>query len=115
MRRFRFSECTRLAMLPLALGSAGIDDCGAQNPKPPPPTLDLVVRRWWFTQFPDGAVGEDPVGADRVQVGGVAKETHEFGGLILQPPGVEPKAFGEVYSNESGATYWVSSQAPHSS
>src|SRR5262245_23014070 len=88
-------------------------DCGDE--KPSEPELDLIVRRWWFTQFPDGAVGEVNVGDDRVQVGGVATEKHEFGSLVLQPPGVDPHAFGEVYSNETGATYWVSAQAPTSS
>lgn len=114
MRPSRIDTLKRLFMLPFALASAAFGDCGSSE-DPQEPMLDLVVRRWWFTQYPHGAVGEENLGADRVQIGGVAKETHVFGGLIFHPPGVGPDAVADVYSNESGKTYWVSSQAPSSS
>ena len=82
------------------------------NDPPPKPKLDLLVRFSSFTKLFDGAAGEQPVGDERVQVGGVVNETLDFGGLVFIPPGEGPNAQAEVFSNDTGDTYWVSAQAP---
>ena len=60
------------------------------NDPPPKPKLDLLVRFSSFTKLFDGAAGEQPVGDERVQVGGVVNETLDFGGLVFIPPGEGP-------------------------
>jgi hypothetical protein len=82
----------------------GFPDCDPQA-KP-----DAVSRFWSFTRIKTD--GEEPIGAERFQVGGSVNETVNFGDLVLFPPLAGPSAKGEVFSNEGGATYWVSAQAP---
>jgi uncharacterized delta-60 repeat protein len=79
---------------------------------PDNPELQGIVRFWEFTKFVNGAVGETPVGDDHAQVGGVVNDTSDFGPLVLFPPLAGPDAKAEVFSNETGFTYWVSTQAP---
>jgi uncharacterized delta-60 repeat protein len=76
------------------------------------PPLDSIVRWWSFTKFDAGAVGEERIGDERVQVGGVVDETYDFGPILLYPPGRGPNAEARVFANETGRTYWVSAEAP---
>ena len=98
-----------LGWLPLAIALMGVEKCA-----PPPAELDSIVRIWSFHRFPDGAVGEVPVGPERTQIGGTVNETVEFGSLVLKPPGHDARARGEVFSDAAGRTYGVSAQAPFS-
>ena len=80
----------------------------------PPDTtqLETMVRFWSFNKFMYGAVGEEPLGNERAQVGGAVNETIEFGPMVLYPPLTGPNAKADVFSTNTGATYWVSAQAP---
>lgn len=103
---FRRAPPRELVWLPIAIALMGIGGCDKPEP-------DTVVRFWSFHHFLDGAAGEEPLGPDRVQVGGRVNETIDFGSLVLRPPGVRSsRAVGEVFSNEAGRSYWVSAQAP---
>jgi uncharacterized delta-60 repeat protein len=100
------SPWTRIAAVPVALVLAAFPNC------PHKPALETMVRWWSFHKLVVGAVGEERLGDERVQVGGVVNETIDFGGLVLVPPGEGPTAKAEVFSNQTGKTYWVSAQAP---
>ena len=90
-----------------------VGGCGENEPSAPPPELGVMSHFWSFNLFRFGASAMEPVGAERRQVGGAVAETVDFGSLILRPPGTGPRAQGEVFSNETGQTYWVSTQAPN--
>jgi hypothetical protein len=79
------------------------------------PVLDTMVRWWSFHKFVDGAAGEEPVGDERVQIGGVVDDKSDFGQMVLFPQLAGPNAKAEVFSNDTGRTYWVSAQAPSAS
>ncbi|HKE17027.1 MAG TPA: Calx-beta domain-containing protein, partial [Kofleriaceae bacterium] len=100
----------RAAMVALALVAGGWQ-CDDDRPAP---ELDTLVRFWRFHRLDNGETGPTPIGADRVQVGGTVSEKVAFGGVVLHPPGTADDAEGEVFSNDTGATYWVSAQAPSS-
>jgi len=95
-------------MLAVAL-AAGAWDCGDDPPKP---ELEIMARRWSFHRFDVGAVGDRPIGDERFQLEGTVSESLDYGPLVLFPPGEGPTAEGEVFSSDTGATYWVSAQAP---
>ena len=97
-----------LALFPL-MAMAMIPSCDP----PPRPTLDLVVRRWSFSKVTLNSTGEEQIGEDRVQVGGSVAETIDFGPLVLiPPPFFDRRANAEVFSNDTGRTYWVGAVAP---
>lgn len=86
----------------------------------PPPSLDAIVRWWSFYQTRVGAFAEERLGPDaesqfsplRMRIGGVVRESHDFGPLRVFPAGKGPNATTEVFSNETGHTYWVSAESP---
>jgi uncharacterized delta-60 repeat protein len=71
-----------------------------------------MVRRWSFHRSVLGGTSEQPIGADRLQLGGSVNETVTFGPTALHPPGTSDDALGQVFSNETGETYWVLAQGP---
>jgi uncharacterized delta-60 repeat protein len=77
--------------------------------------VDKVVRWWSFFKLSEGDRIHQRLGDERVQVGGVVEETHDFGPLNLIPPGQGPNAEAQVYSTSNGGTYWVSAEAPSGS
>ncbi|HEY7056794.1 MAG TPA: Calx-beta domain-containing protein [Vicinamibacterales bacterium] len=82
------------------------------DPPLPNPTLDLIVRRWSFSKVTLDSAREEQAGDERVQVGGSVAETIDFGPLVLHPPAGDPRATAEVFSNDTGRTYWVGAVAP---
>jgi uncharacterized delta-60 repeat protein len=71
-----------------------------------------VARAWTFEKFTTGANETEPIGAPRSQIGGVVDDSADIGSLALAPPGFDLTAQLEAFSNESGFTYWVDSEAP---
>jgi Calx-beta domain len=117
LRSFRFRSSLGSKFL-AALGSAAIvlaSGCsgGPQaDPTPDPKDPIPVARIWTFDKFTTGANETEPIGAPRSQIGGVVNDKVELGSLPLAPPGLDLHARLEAFSNESGSTYWVASQAP---
>ena len=99
----------RAAVVGFALLAGGWQCDGEESPRH---ASELLVRRWAFHRFLAGPVGETPVGEDRLQVGGTVMESVDFGGLTLIPPGEDPEANAEVFSSDTGSTYWVWAEAP---
>jgi uncharacterized delta-60 repeat protein len=85
-----------------------------------PPRLDAIVRWWSFYQLRVGALAEERLGPDmdnpfsplRMQIGGVVRESHDFGPLVVFPAGQDALATSEVFSSDTGKTYWVSTESP---
>ena len=87
--------------------------CGAspQNPKEnPAPTV--VTRTWTFEKLTNGNDEAVPIGAPRSQIDGVVNDSADLGPLAVTVKGESQRAGLEVFSNETGFTYWVASQAP---
>jgi uncharacterized delta-60 repeat protein len=98
-----------LAVMVLASGCGG----GPQpDPQADPKGPVAVARVWTFDKFTTGANETEPIGAPRSQIGGVVDDSVELGTLPLAPRGLDLKARLEAFSNESGSTYWVGSEAP---
>jgi hypothetical protein len=74
--------------------------------------LETMVRWWAFRQILSGASRDEPLGPEQQQVGGTVDDRRLLGSLALHPPGVDQDAWGEVFADETGGTYWVSTQAP---
>jgi uncharacterized delta-60 repeat protein len=71
------------------------------------------MTRWWsFFRLAQGGRTEERIGPEHVKVGGSLDESLGFGPMLLFPPGEGPNAVAKVFSNETGQTYWVSTQAP---
>jgi uncharacterized delta-60 repeat protein len=97
------------AMILLTLG------CGTQlqptDPKEnPAPTV--VTRTWTFEKFTNGNDEAVPIGDPRSQIDGVVNDSVELGALAVTTKGEDSTARLEAFSNETGFTYWVASQAP---
>src|SRR5690606_16225146 len=95
-----------LAFLPFA-------SCDSVEPTDPvPPELLDVMRHWRFSRAevgnPDWLDGEW-----EHQLGGVVSDRRDWGEMMLYPSGTGPNAITEVYSNETGHTYWAYAQAPY--
>lgn len=87
--------------------------CGAspQNPKEnPAPTV--VTRTWTFEKLTNGNDEAVPIGDPRSQIDGVVNDSADLGPLAVTVKGESQRAGLEVFSNETGFTYWVASQAP---
>lgn len=93
------------------------------SPAPPPPVTPTPppgveetsppLRVWWLREL--DAYGEETSLADNLAEGGVytgVDETRIAGGVPIVPTGYDANADVEVFSNESGKTYWVSAEAP---
>lgn len=89
-----------------------IGGCATEESPPPKPKLQQMTRWWHFGRMRVGGTMEERIGAERVQVGGSIDEPMDFGLMQIFPPGQGPNAKAEVFSNETGGTYWVSTQAP---
>ncbi|HEY7374201.1 MAG TPA: hypothetical protein VIF57_18710, partial [Polyangia bacterium] len=72
--------------------------------------LAQLDRRWYYSTYPGDHA--EPVTSEQEQREGVVNDHYDFGNLALTPRGVVGPARGEVFSNETGKTYSVSSQAP---
>jgi uncharacterized delta-60 repeat protein len=84
--------------------------CGESPTEPPPPEQIRVLRFWQHNTY-RLAVGYFE-GAWDYRLGGEVFDQVVYGGMILHPPGRDSIARGEVFSNETGHTYWVSTQTP---
>ena len=90
-----------------------VTGCGAnpQNPKEnPAPTV--VTRTWTFEKFTNGNDEAVPIGDPRSPIDGVVNDGADLGLLAVTVKGESQRAGLEVFSNETGFTYWVASQAP---
>ena len=95
-------------MAPLFLLTGCIDDLPQQPPGVEPGT---VFRRWTIDRLTADPAFDERLVSDR-QTGGIVDVVQPLGNLIIMPAGVTPPAVAEVYSNETGETFWVSAQAP---
>jgi uncharacterized delta-60 repeat protein len=87
------------------------------EPPPPPPepvppveTLGSPWRSWNF-YVRDPHAKQESVANGQLSVGEVQKR-EPYGPLALILSGKDETASGEVYSSESGTTYWVETEAP---
>lgn len=81
----------------------------------PLPTVEKPVRFWEFTRrFADLDVEQikGNLGTGTPAPDGVLREEQHFGLLSFQPVPNHIFAMGEIYSNETGRTYWVEAEAP---
>src|SRR5262249_10700348 len=92
----------RLPWLLVALATAAFD-CNSV------PTTELVDldRRWHYEQYPGGGDHRVPVTSDQEHAEGVVSDSYVCGQTFTGGP-----ATGDVYSSESGETYWVQAIAP---
>ena len=70
------------------------------------------VRFWSFTAIRSSGLTEDALGPERLQLGGTVADSIDLGRVVLHPRGTSDSARPEVFSNDTGLTYWVSSVAP---
>lgn len=84
-----------------------------ENPQQPPPGEESgsAFRIWTIERLANDPEFDRLVEANQ-QEGGVVDVVRVIGGLSIYPGGAGPEATGEVFSNETGETYWVSAQAP---
>ncbi|HEX7049939.1 MAG TPA: Calx-beta domain-containing protein [Longimicrobiales bacterium] len=89
--------------------------CGDETPQEPEesPGLEVgsVFRNWSIYRLANDPAFDSLLTAG-AQEGGVVDVVEEIGGLVVRPPDVGPTATAEVFSNETGQTFWVSAQAP---
>ena len=84
---------------------------GVPPPAPPAPSVQSPpFRTWWFTEHraDDSQVGPPANTLDD----GPLLDSHDFGPLVVMPTGRDDRATGEIFSNSTGRTYWVESEAP---
>jgi uncharacterized delta-60 repeat protein len=83
------------------------------EPPPPGPPIEVVgtpYRLWGFiARNGNGVPMQTEIGE---QSEGEVYDVHDFGRLTLAISGQDLRANGEVYSSESGITYWVEAEAP---
>lgn len=91
----------------------GFLGCTTDETQPPKPDLQQMTRWWHFGRMRVGGTTEESVGAEQVQIGGSLNQSMDFGGLVLFPPGAGPNAKAELFSNETGKTYWAYTEAPN--
>lgn len=104
----------RAVVLRLMLGALVVAGCdGLEPPTDPqiPPTTQLI-RHWRYTWE---TLDSDSLFATpwRTAVNGVVSDSRDWGPMELFPPDRGPNALGEVFSDETGFTYWASTQMPH--
>jgi len=76
------------------------------------PAPTVVTRTWTFEKFTNGNDEAVPIGSPHTQIAGVVNDSVELGSLAVTVKGEDLKARLETFSNETGFTYWVASQAP---
>ncbi len=81
-------------------------------PRTPPPAVPPdPFRTWWFTAF---LADDSQLRLDSGDLNdGALLEQQDFGPLIVAPEGHDDSASGEIFSNETGRTYWVETEAPN--
>lgn len=105
----RFSK----SFLVLFVVAAG---CSTDTPNDPPtPLSNPVVDRTWQYWVADANYNWIQLGPDHQQSEGVVDDKMTFGDLAIHPHGFAPTSASEVFSNETGETYYVSSIAPRAS
>lgn len=83
--------------------TAAVPQLASSDPFPP--------HRIW--EFVGHDASDQELSLDHGEVfEGVLFEQIEFGSLIIAPSGNDNIARGQVFSNESGMTYWVAAEAP---
>lgn len=109
------------SILAAALIAAG---CGGGDEPPDAPLIatEEPHRFWSFSQCPDtftGCHASPPVSDSELgqgeQTGGVLDKLRRFGGQFVSVAsslGDPERAEGNVYSNETGKTYWVWAESP---
>ena len=103
----RFLMVLGLATTILASGCVG----GTQAPPKGNPEPTVVTRNWTFEKFTNGNDEAVPIGDPRSQIDGVVNDKVDLGPLAVTTIGESSTADLEVFSNETGFTYWVASQA----
>jgi uncharacterized delta-60 repeat protein len=98
---------TLFILLVLLLASACTDD-GPIGPEPPD-SAD-ILREWAFV--PVFRTANHWQLNWETRLGGVVDESRDHGPMIVYPSGTGPNARSQVYANETGKTYWASTQAP---
>lgn len=91
--------------------------CGetVTEPDPPDPVeLESLTRAWILSVIPRADLPDIEIENDEFDGKGVLSTLREVGQLGLRPPGMDPEAYAEAYSDEEGHTYWVWAQAPSS-
>jgi uncharacterized delta-60 repeat protein len=85
-------------------------DESPQEPEIPPLDLQYIQREWLIAQFLD----PDPPDTLETDIHGTGelRVERKLGEMIIYPPGQGPEAKAEVFSSETGETYWVGAQAP---
>ncbi len=96
--------------------------CGGGDPAPTDSGVDPgePVRWWSFSEFHVGTADEQHLLAEGYQLGGTLLENRVFGpvqewndhGVGLNPHD-DGEANGQIFSDPTGATYWVWAQAPN--
>lgn len=105
---FNFSKWIPCVALLLA---AGCSD--STEPRTPQQATELN-RTWQFVvQHHDDDV--EALGDEQELDVGILSDRQEFGQLLTVPSGHDASGKAEVFSNETGETYWVQAQAPSSS
>jgi hypothetical protein len=71
----------------------------------------VVTRTWTFEKFTNGNDEAVPIGYPRSQIAGVVDDSVDLGPIAVTVKGENKRADLEAFSNETGFTYWVASQA----
>ncbi|HEX7091975.1 MAG TPA: hypothetical protein VF192_17795, partial [Longimicrobiales bacterium] len=100
-------------LLVLILISFALAACDDQPQEPPISGPGSVFRTWWIEALANDAAYDTLLGSGS-QDGGVFHENQPIGPMVLHPQGGTLTAFADLFSNETGETYWASVQAPTS-
>lgn len=95
----------RLLLIPLSFAA-----CDGSPVDPTAAEQVDVLRHWRFDSQHIGTGTR--AGPWHTKVDGVVSDSRDYGGMVLYPPDRGPNARGEVFSNETGHTYWISTQTP---
>src|SRR5262249_5365184 len=106
IRRLRQPRRLALALLLVTGGFKGCGDDGVTEDK------DAVVRWWRYDGIRSSGVGEELLQPEGLQAGGEVNDSVDLGAVALHPRGKPDSATLEVFSSDTGLTYWVSSVAP---
>ena len=87
--------------------------CSAPDEPSKPIAGPPGVSRTWQVWVADTNFDWTPLGEPRHQDDGVLYDSTGLGEVVIHPRGFFPGAGAEVFSNETGETYWVATAAPH--